>query len=518
MLDELRRRYSPIHDRRRRQEAAERRRFGVIVWSLARLGRDSVEATHIISDLRLRGLEVMSLSDDIVTGHTGLDQILEQLTFYKAQQDLTQLSRESKRGLHHVVSLRDTDPTFLAHNPGWEPTGRYLGVVPGNPPAGYRVERIVIGRRGGSKHEVQRLVPDPDTWERCRLAWQMRVERDATYREIHEATRLFSQNSVSNYGGLFRKRIYTGVYEFGGETYGSLPDDPFVEPLIPVAWFEQEAAAREARARARRKGGSRPPGLPDPRSSFGGRLLTGLVVCARCGSRMWTDKFDRRVIAATGQVRKEWPFYWCSGAKRGEGCDAGRVNAERLERAVVDNLRQTILSPERLRSRLHDLLAHLDERRLALATRLDVTRRDLARAERQADNLVDVLAERPESATLLRRLDQLEGEQADLRRQAEQMEAELALLGTDVMVDDRQLATLSERALRHLAGDDLRQARHALAAYVKEILVDPGKPIAVTVVYTVPYPAPGETSGPGSLRLELGAETVTVRRSGPPSK
>lgn len=107
-----------------------------------------------------------------------------------------------------------------------------------------------------------------------------------------------------------------------------------------------------------------------------------------------------------------------------------------------------------------------------------------------------MLAERPESATLLRRLDQLEGEQADLRRQAEQMEAELALLGTDVMVDDRQLATLSERALRHLAGDDLRQARHALAAYVKEILVDPGKPIAVTVVYTVPYPAPGETSGP----------------------
>jgi hypothetical protein len=94
-------------------------------------------------------------------------------------------------GLAQLVTLRDTDPGFLAHNPGWQVSGHYLGILPGGVPTGFKAERIVVGtykrkngKRSGELREVQRIVPDPELWDRCQLAWQVRA-RGRPRRSMH---------------------------------------------------------------------------------------------------------------------------------------------------------------------------------------------------------------------------------------------------------------------------------------------------------------------------------------------
>lgn len=515
MMDAARARFPAVHSSRRRQQQAARIRHGIVFWTFARLGRDDVETRHMLSDLELRGLATISLADPIITGNEAIDPIARELLAFKAKMDLEQISRESRRGLHHTVSLRDTDPGFLQFNPEHEPTGAYLGIFPGTAPTGFITETIIIGRRrDGRLHEVQRLVPDPELWDRCRLAWQMKIEEEAPYRAIHEATRIMGNEKMYYY--FFGKRIYAGELEYGGEIYGDARQgDYFVEPLVPLEWFETEASRRGQRKQRVKKGGKQQAGLADPRQVTRGRLLSGLAVCGLCGSPMWTDKYQPGIISTTGQVRKAWPYYWCRNAKRRQGCTAGKINARRLERMVVEHVKATVLAPERLRQHLDELLMHLDERRARLGAQLETLRKDVATSRRQLNNLLDVLAERPGSGALLDRLDTLEAEQARLRQEIASAEAELTALDNSVAISDAQLDQLSERALQDVQSRNLRQARKALRAYVKQVEVHPGKPIRAIITYSVPYPAPGESAGPGSLRLEVGEGEIQVKRTGP---
>jgi DNA invertase Pin-like site-specific DNA recombinase len=485
MLDALRAAYPQIHDRRRRDQAAGSLHRGVVFWSFSRLGRDRLETAYIRSDLRLRGLIVASLADDILTGNELLDPVLEELIALQNEQFLASLSKDVRRGLHTVVALRDSDPGFLAHNPGWQPTGRYLGVFPGRvAPRGYTFERITVGqRRDGRLRTVQRLVPDPGCWQRALTAWRMRVFDGATHDEIQAATHLYARhNHLTNF---FGNRIYVGVLEFGGEVYGS-PGDPFVEPLIPPEWFETEAGRRRLRAGRRKKGGTADPSLIDAGDFKASRLLSGLLVCARCGAKLHADCIPAGVIRTTGKLRKAWPFYWCSAAKRGR-CDAGKVSAPRLEEAVLARLKADIFTPDRLRGNARRILGDSEARRDRLACEVEDLRSALSEATHRAARLADVLADRPTSPTLLARLDSLEAQQGRLADQIRHKEAEIAYWQS-YQLSDQDLEQLSDCLVRALEAGDARLARRALGSFLRAVRVDSGRMISANLCYTFPRP------------------------------
>ncbi|NJL56040.1 recombinase family protein [bacterium] len=274
MLFDLRRRFKTIHDRKKRNRRTEENPFGVVFWKSNRLGRDSIEATNIKTDLRLRGITLIDLMTSANTGNAAVDALIEAFQQWKDEQDLEEISQNAKRGLAQLVGTRDTDPEFRKYNPDWESTGAYLGIRPGGVPTGFKGERIQIGvyerkkgRTSGEPRIVQRLVPDPETWDRCYLAWQMRHE-GAGYAEIHKATRLFK--NANGYDTFFSNLIYTGDIIYGGKLY-----ENFVPALIPREWFEAEQK-RQAE-NAKKHNGKQMDSNLEPRRRGAGYLLSGLV-------------------------------------------------------------------------------------------------------------------------------------------------------------------------------------------------------------------------------------------------
>jgi hypothetical protein len=317
----------------------------------------------------------------------------------------------------------------------------------------------------------------------------MRVEEKASYRVIHEATGLYKRHY--SYSKFFQNRLYTGILEFGGEVYGKSGDE-FVPPLIPVEWYETEKERRERKAKRRQKGG-KSQGEPDPRHVSNGRLLSGLLYCKECGSKLWSNAIPEGVISTTGRRRDRWPFYLCSKAKHGE-CSAGKIHADTLERRVLQRLKADVLSLPNLRAHADKLLVDLSTHRQDSHKRLNALEEQIAGARQRAENLAVALAQRPTSTTLLRHLDETESLQKRLEREIAMRQTEHTYWD-NFALGDKELARLISQMHANLESGDPNQARAALSVLISRIEVAPGKPPTARVQYAFPKWMPPDSEG-----------------------
>jgi site-specific DNA recombinase len=132
-------------------------------------------------------------------------------------------------------------------------------------------------------------------------------------------------------------------------------------------------------------------------------LLTGLVYCGSCGSR----------LAAVGR-----DYLACSAA-RGRGTCANRRGIRRgpLEELILDGLRQRSMAPELVEefvAAFHEEVNRL--RRDETAARAG-KERELAEVRRKLDGLIDAVAEGLRAPGLQQRLDGLEARKANLEQE-----------------------------------------------------------------------------------------------------
>jgi hypothetical protein len=421
--------------------------------------------------MRIRGITIVSLISSIETGDAKIDALFEVFQQYQDEKLLEEISDNSRRGLAELVSLRDNDPSFRAHNPDW-PTneGRYLGVMPGLLPTGFKPERILIGirsrkgrKQGGEKHYVQRMVPnhDDNLWERCYLAWKMRIEGTGI-KKILEATRLF--RSVSGYDHFFENRIYTGDLEYGGKVYES-----FVEPLIPREWFEEEQRRRVERAAKLQRRKADP--MLEPRRVASRHLLTGLVYCGAVEGEEHPMNAD--TVPEREGKRSRWDFYICTHKKnsREQRCQAPRVGAAALDQAVIDNLMTHVLTMEKLRPIADALATSLAERNEDVSERIVVVQGRLDEVQKSIRQLVDAVEKMGFSTSLQARLQEREDEERQLIADLVNLE-DLMVKPKDVgKIGDQQLTEWIESIRSALTGDDLELARQAIRQFVAKIVV-----------------------------------------------
>lgn len=496
MLHDLRERFPTVNDPSRRERKTKQRPFGVLCWKSNRLGRDLLHTRNVKTDLRLRALTIVSLTPVVETGNPAMDAMIEAFYEFNDEQLLKAISEDAKRGLARIVSLRDDDPEFLSYNPGWSSEGKYLSVMPGGVPTGFKAERIVVGKRrrksgkaSGELHEVQRIVPDPELWPRCRLAWDMR-RQGATLREIMQATRLFT--NVASFKGFFANRIYTGDLEYGGHVYRD-----FVEALIPRDWWEEEQRVRADRAQ--KLLGKAIDSALEPRRIASRHLLAGLVFCGDVDGEEHPMYGDTSLNKQSGS---RYDFYICATKKRTRNlqCSSKNVGARSLEHAVVETLLQRVFTREHLRPLADAMAAMLGEQNHDAAIRLDAAQGELAKVERAITQLLDTIESHGASKSVSERLRQREGEQSRLQHEIATLERMIVRKQDIPVVSDEMLDTYIESVRAALQGDDIATARQLIQSVVAKIVIRAGQG---EIYYLFPLASLG--------RRDLGNEAMDLR-------
>jgi len=482
MLFMIRNRFKQVNDRHKRSAKAKTQPFAVVFWKSNRLGRDSIETKFIKADLRLRGITLVDLMSS-GTGDHATDALIEAFQEWEDENFLEDLAENTSRGLYEIVTLRDTDPDFRALNPDW-PTrdGRYLGILPGTPPKGFKGEPLKVGykkrkhRQGEHElHVVQRLVPDHENnlWERCKLAWQMRFE-GRSLGEIHKTLQLFK--TIGSYTTFFKNKIYMGVLEYGNKTY-----ENFVEPMIPREWWEAEQ--KNIAERSERMKGFRAAPHLEPRRVASRHLLSGLVFCGAIEGE------EHAMLADTipaNEHRSQWDFYICSLMKnsRGERCKTKRISAEALNHAVIEKIMTDILTHENLRPIADELVQAMTEMNRDVSERLVAIQGRLSEVQAALNKLMDVIETVGLSPNVQKRLAEREAEERELLTQMAEQEA-LIVRARDVpKITNKKLDEFIASIRETLMNDDVEVARAALQRFVAKIVVHEK---TGTIYYSFPF-------------------------------
>lgn len=479
MLSELRRRFKHVGDRYKRERIAREKPFGVIFWKSNRLGRDSIEATNIKTDLRLRGITLIDLVTSANTGNAAIDALIEAFQQWQDEQALDEISSNAKRGLAQLVSTRDTDPEFLKYNPGWISTGAYLGIMPGGVPTGFKGQRVQIGvykrkkgRVAGDARIVQRIVPDPETWNRCYLAWEMR-HGGASYDEILQATRLFK--NVNGYVTFFANRIYTGDLEYGGVVY-----ENFVPALIPHDWYEQEKTRRQEHVE--KLSGRKVERQHEPARIGSEHLLSGMIYCGYIDGEEHPCAIES--IPAKKGKRTRYTFAYCTVAKnsRKDRCQAKRISTRYLESLVIDTLLQHILTPENLRPIGEAIAQSLDVRSHDATARIAALQEQLREVEKAISNMMDAIEKMGYSEHLQKRYGEAVKKEEQLRRELATLQA--------LQLDNRAISALTDDTLdqwiaflRTTLTEDKVMARRLLQRFIDRIVI---RETSGTIYYSFP--------------------------------
>ncbi|NBR12509.1 MAG: recombinase family protein, partial [Alphaproteobacteria bacterium] len=216
------------------------------------------------------------------------------------------------------------------------------------PPLGYK---IVEAEKRGSKIK-KKLDIDPVEAELVRLIFELYTDGpDHTGAlGIKETTKWLNSHGYrtrkgATFGigpvhGILKNACYaTGKWPYGkrNSRTGDLHDpstviEVDVPPIIPVELFEKAQA----------KLTSNHPKVTAPRIVNGPVLLTGLAVCASCGSGM--------TRTGTKRDHRSYKYYTCAGChQKGKAVCKGRhVPMEKLDTLIIDNVKDQLLSPARI--------------------------------------------------------------------------------------------------------------------------------------------------------------------------
>lgn len=290
--------------RSRHREAPD----GILFWDTRRLGCDQLDNAFIKADLRRRGYALIFLSDDI-PDVGDFTPVIEAFLDWKAEQDLKDIGKDAQRGLRDLARK--------GYHPG------------GFPPKGYKVERVEVGvQRNGEPRYAPRWVPDPATAHLARRAWEMRAA-GASYLEIQKTTGLYEGRNY--WVSFFGNKTYLGILKCGDL---EIPDAH--EPLCtPEQWATVQAMSRQRNT-------------PKPWHATSDYLLSGLAVCGYCGSAC---SGGADALPGVWAPRKQpWRYYICGNQKR-KGwvtCELGKMGADRVEQAVIQQVFDQVLTHDYL--------------------------------------------------------------------------------------------------------------------------------------------------------------------------
>lgn len=262
----------------------------VIAWKSNRIGRNMMQAMvneSKLAELGVRCLYVEEDFDDTAAGRFALRSMMNVNQFYSDN-----LAEDVRRG------MMDNAQKCM---------------VNGVTPFGYKK-----GEDGRFAIDERTAPVVREIFERFRDGWTITdLVDDLNARGIK--TRYGNPWRIQSFQTLLKNDAYTGVYK-----YGDVRIEGGVPVIIDKKLFEEVQAALKNKAR--------PRGKQRQNAEY---LLTGKIFCGECGSPMIA-------LAGTGKSGRKFCYYACARRRRDHSCSKEHVPKEKVERAVVEYVRETL--------------------------------------------------------------------------------------------------------------------------------------------------------------------------------
>lgn len=264
------------------REAAARKAFDVLlVFMFDRLGRREYETTALVKELTTYGIEVWSTVEGQMRFDSHTDDLINFLAFWTAQGESIKTRTRTRTRLEQIVQ-----------------EGRFRG---GICPYGYKL--VKRGRINKRNHEVYEIEIDEEEAKIVRLIFDkyvlegfgaQRLARYLTEQGIHNRKgKNFVNTSLNN---ILKNIMYMGILRNGAAQSEIFPELQIITP-------EQFRKAHEI-MQSRANNDSRVP-----LSTKGTALLTGLIYCGGCGTKLVLTSSSGG--SRTGQKRPIKLVYQC---------------------------------------------------------------------------------------------------------------------------------------------------------------------------------------------------------------
>jgi site-specific DNA recombinase len=226
-------------------------------------------------------------------------------------------------------------------------------------------------RKNGSERIAHRLAFDPDWEPRVRGAWQAKLKGALNW-QVHNEFKVY--NSIGCYTTFFSNRTYAGILKCGDlivpdahPSYVTLAEFEQVQHLRRVLPHNSKAPDGDAQHSRRQQ------------SPF---LLSGVFYCGLCGAAMSGQRYGDTMFYKCGRRHRQGP-----GA-----CANPSIVAWYIHDFVLDWLCANVFTREFLFDNREEINARIGGDRSVLVSRRKQVAEDLARLDRQVQNLVDSIA------------------------------------------------------------------------------------------------------------------------------
>ena len=399
----------------------------ILLWFFSRFARNVEDAQYYKSLLRKLGITVHSLTDPIPDGHFA--PVIEVLIDIANEDKSRQTSIDAKDGLRALVQQ---------------------GAVPGVPPVGIIRKPIqTINPRTGETRTHHRWLPDPEKAPAIRKAYAMLVA-GRSLNDIRVETGLYK--TVNSYRSFFQRTIYKGTLTFGDLE----PIENYYDPIVDAEIWAKAQKILDARSQSRHTRNTK----THPRSHY---LLTGLLICSRCGSPLSGN------ISYSGKGAKYWR-YICNTKKRTHECDLPDIPLKHAEAGVIEGLRQYLADPRAYAAIYKSWEKESRTPSSVKAEEIAIAKQRLGTLKKQIGNIVDAIAVSGHNATLLARLSSLEEERDELDRNLLSLNQQTAQ--PLLPLTEEELKARIEYAREKLATRDRKELRRYLHGIVETIRVN----------------------------------------------
>ena len=408
----------------------------VIVYAFDRFARDRYDSAVYKHALKENGVRVLSVTEQVTDDPAGvlMESIFEGFAEYYSRE----LQRKIRRGLRYnaencIASGAHTIP--LGYDRG--PDGRYRL----NPAEAALVQEAF--RRYGAGETMAAIA------------------RDFNARGI--TTKRGKPWSRSSFHALLKNERYAGVFIW---------KDVRVEGGVPVI------ISREDFDRVQRRIAAEAENRVDRRDrGHGLYVLTGRAVCGLCGCGLTG-------VSGVGRHGDRHAYYYCSGRRKGSGCELKPIPRDQLEGLVARSVLELVLTDDTIEWMAEYAAAH--QRQEDTDAEISRTQDALKASKKAAGNILAAIEKGTYTDTTADRLRELEAEAHLLEARLCELQSTIA----DTFTADEIKAALQLLREGELSDPDYQQA--LIDAIVRAVSYD-GRTLLITLTY----------GKPGAAQLQL---------------